>query len=62
MEIKTIFDKLELKKNLIIKYEEEFSKLDKQKDKLPSKLFLKQQKQLYKDFSKQMKIIEKIKV
>lgn len=62
MEIKTIFDKLELKKNLIIKYEEEFSKLDIQKDKLPSKLFLKQQKQLYKDFSKQMKIIEKIKV
>lgn len=62
MEVKSIFDKLELKKNLIIKYEEEFTKLDKQNDKLPSKIFLKQQKQLYKDFSKQMKLIEKIKV
>lgn len=62
MEVKSIFDKLELKKNLIIKHEEEFAKLDKQKDKLPSKIFLKQQKQLYKDFSKQMKLIEKIKV
>lgn len=62
MEVKSIFDKLELKKNLIIKYEEEFAKLDKQKDKLPPKIFLKQQKQLYKDFSKQMKLIEKIKV
>ena len=61
-ELQPIFDKLNKKKELIIEYEAKFNKLDKQKDNLSSKDFFKEQNKLYKEFEKQMKAIEKIKV
>lgn len=61
-ELQLIFDKLEKKRQLIIEYEDKFSKLDEQKNNLSSKDFFKEQKQLYKEFEKKMKTIEKIKV
>lgn len=61
-ELQLIFDKLEKKRQLIIEYEDKFSKLDDQKNNLSSKDFFKEQKQLYKEFEKKMKTIEKIKV
>ena len=61
-ELQLIFDKLEKKRQLIIEYEDKFSKLDEQKNNLSSKDFFKEQKQLYKEFEKKMKIIEKIKI
>ena len=61
-ELQPIFDKLEKKRQLIIEYEDKFSKLDEQKNNLSSKDFFKEQKQLYKEFEKKMKTIEKIKV
>ena len=61
-ELQLIFDKLEKKRQLIIEYEDKFGKLDEQKNNLSSKDFFKEQKQLYKEFEKKMKTIEKIKV
>lgn len=61
-ELQLIFDKLEKKRQLIIEYEDKFSKLDEQKNNLSSRDFFKEQKQLYKEFEKKMKTIEKIKV
>ncbi len=61
-DLQPIFDKLNKKKELIIEYEDKFNKLDEQKDNLSSNNFFKEQKKLYKEFQKQMKIIEKIKV
>lgn len=61
-ELQPIFDKLEKKRQLIIEYEDKFSKLNEQKINLSSKDFFKEQKQLYKEFEKKMKTIEKIKV
>lgn len=61
-ELQPIFDKLEKKRQLIIEYEDKFSKLNKQKANLSSKDFFKEQSKLYKEFEKQMKAIEKIKV
>ena len=61
-ELQPIFDKLNKKKELIIEYEDKFNKLDKQKDNLSSKDFFFFFNKHYKEFEKQMKANEKIKV
>lgn len=57
-ELTSIFKKLELKKQLIIKYEEEFEKLNNKQNKLSSKEFNSLYKKLVKSCRKEMKSLD----
>lgn len=57
-QLDNIFKQLELKKQLIIKYEELFKELEKSKNNYPSKVFNKLSKNLYKQFKIELKNIE----
>ncbi len=54
----SIFKKLELKKQLIIKYEGEFENLNNLQDKLSPNEFDKRYKSLAKSYKKEMKAID----